>query len=100
MNIIPYIIETPRKAKMMKTVKTPEYWKEERYQPLIEAVTAYGNKVLIPKMCTDAWHSLNLLNEYLKETGQDYRDGLEIDRMSRLYYDTLQVFFEIYPQND
>ena len=36
-------------------VKTPSYWKEEQYQPLIEETTYYGNPVLIPKRSQLAW---------------------------------------------
>ena len=36
-------------------VQTPSYWAEERYQPLIEVETAYGNKVKIPKDFVSCW---------------------------------------------
>ena len=36
-------------------VQTPSYWAEERYQPLVEVETAYGNKVEIPKDFVPYW---------------------------------------------
>lgn len=37
-------------------IKTPDYWQEEKYQPLVEAETAYGHKVKIPKNLQDIWN--------------------------------------------
>ena len=34
-------------------VQTPGYWQEEKYQPLVEVETAYGNKVKIPESLLD-----------------------------------------------
>ena len=36
-------------------VQTPSYWKEEKYQPLVEVETAYGNKVKIPERYLPLW---------------------------------------------
>ena len=49
----------------MKTVQTPEYWKEERYQPLIEVETIYGNTVRIPERFKDSWDFLMMNYEKL-----------------------------------
>ena len=40
---------------MSKIIKTPEYWKEERFQPLVEAETINGHKVMIPECLMSAW---------------------------------------------
>ena len=39
-------------------VKTPSYWNEEKYQPLVETTTLYGNKVKVPKRFLDTWEYL------------------------------------------
>ena len=36
-------------------VKTPDYWKEEKYQPLVEVKTIYRNTVKIPERSKDFW---------------------------------------------
>ena len=36
-------------------VQTPTYWQEEEYQPLVEAKTAYGHTVQIPKLFEENW---------------------------------------------
>ena len=36
-------------------IQTPKYWKKERFQPLTEVETMYGNKVQIPKSLKDTW---------------------------------------------
>ena len=56
------IAKTPRKVKEMKTVKTPEYWKEARYQPLVEVTTLSGSKIKIPERLKDSWDFL--MNNY------------------------------------
>ena len=35
---------------MSKEINTPEYWKDEFFQPLVAAKTINGNEVMIPKM--------------------------------------------------
>ena len=43
---------------MSKTLKTPDYWKDEEYQPLIEVKTINGNSVRIPERLKDSWDFL------------------------------------------
>ena len=40
---------------MSKKIQTPEYWNEEWYQPLVEAETIHGNKVMIPQRFQIPW---------------------------------------------
>ena len=44
---------------MSKKIETPEYWNEEWYQPLVEAKTLYGNKVMIPQRFTALWQRMH-----------------------------------------
>ena len=44
---------------MSKVIQTPEYWNEAYYQPLVEAETLYGNKVMIPKRFTALWERMH-----------------------------------------
>ncbi len=39
----------------MKMIKTPKYWEMERYQPLVEVKTMYGNTVQIPRCFEGTW---------------------------------------------
>ena len=44
-------------------VNTPKYWEEEKYQPLIEVKTIFGNMVRIPERFKDSWDFLMLSYE-------------------------------------
>ena len=82
---------------MKKVIETPEYWKKERYLPLIEVETAYGNKVMIPEKFINGWQTAKLVKEDMEKHGLDPLDGLEIhEETNPLYYDLERVFYEIY----
>lgn len=81
-------------------VQTPEYWKEERFQPLIEETTALGNKVLIPQKFLDGWKMERLRMEFCQKQKLPLMVGLAEDRTSNpIYYDMARVFYEIYPKH-
>ena len=61
----------------MKKVQTPSYWKEKGFQPLAEAKTIYGNRVLIPKKWLHMWNDmLELLDKTVKSLPES-QDSLE-----------------------
>lgn len=63
-------------------IKTPSYWKEEKYQPMVEAETAYGNRVEIPQNLQDIWErTASLKGRYPKD-------------VQRANWDTLLVYYE------
>ncbi|MBR5782918.1 MAG: hypothetical protein IKY33_01685 [Clostridia bacterium] len=65
-------------------VKTPEYWKEEQYQPLVEETTAYGNKVQIPQSLQLAWkYHKSVIENMVKQYGQEKAVGLMEKRKLR-----------------
>ena len=54
-----------------KVIKTPEYWKEERYQPLVEVETIYGNTIKIPKCHSHSWEMhLRTAKEIISKQGK------------------------------
>lgn len=64
-----------------KEVKTPAYWKEDQFQPLVEAETLYGNKVKIPSRSKESWDFLtNMSKTIISEQGR--RAGLKIIKES------------------
>jgi len=83
---------------MSKTVKTPTYWQKDRYQPLVEMKTVYGNSVQVPKRFTDAWWSINITREAIVADGLEPLDFLHEDEFP--YYDIERVYYEIYEEND
>ena len=50
-----------------KVVKTPEYWKEELFQPQVETTTHYGTKVKVPENLMPAWRSLQRYGKKMLE---------------------------------
>ena len=58
-----------------KEIKTPAYWREERFQPLIEVETIYGNKVEIPRRFKDSWDMMMDMSERIISK-QGRADGL------------------------
>lgn len=75
-------------------VEIPSYWKEEKYQPLVERRTLYGNKVMVPKRLLVTWDFWDRMQEQImialksNPTGfltpnEDYRqrDGSNIIRV-------------------
>ena len=85
----------------MQKVKTPKYWNDEDLQPLVEATTSKGNKVMIPKKFINGWETARLRDEDAKKRGLDPLDGLEnIKEMQPMSYDLEKVYFEIYEDED
>ena len=91
----------------MKKVQTPSYWKEEKYQPLVETVTVYGNKVLIPKNFLGSWEMLLKEKEAIEIEKPENLDGstflktaLEnfITRRGKSAKDFGEVLLEIYQE--
>ena len=92
----------------MKMVKTPSYWNEERFQPLVEVKTIYGNTVKIPERWQNTWDFLiKNLEGIILELGS--RDGLKtIKEMldsegtprSKECEDFFKVFAENYQEQD
>ena len=88
---------------MSKEIKTPEYWKEERFQPLVEAKTINGNKVMIPKIMMTSWKSWEHLGkEWLQipEVKEKLERGCQNPESERrkIGYDLGRLFFEIGPE--
>ncbi len=81
-----------------KVIKTPEYWKnKEVYGELMEAETAYGHKVMIPKKFIGGWETAKLELKWSREHGQDPLEFLEPDdNLHPAYYVLQRVFFEMY----
>ena len=80
-------------------VKTPKYWKNERFQPLIEVETAYGNRVMIPKRYINGWQTAKMAKKESERLGLNVLAGLEIHKeTNELYYDLERVFYEIYEE--
>ena len=66
---------------MSKTLKTPEYWKEEEFQPLVEVTTLFGESIEIPERFKDSWEFLT--KNYKQEISKlDKATGLKIIRKS------------------
>ena len=85
---------------MGKTLKIPDYWyTDERLQPLVEAKTFYGNKVMIPQPLMHMWNgqesgaedmmanpdTMEKLNRGWQK-GDSYRRRLSID-LGRLFFE-------------
>jgi len=92
----------------MKTVKTPQYWQEERYQPLIEVNTIYGNTVRIPNCFKDSWDILTQMSKNII-SGQGRPAGLktikelmgsENQMTSKKREDFCKVFLESYQEQN
>ena len=81
-------------------VKTPDYWQEERYQPLVEVETLYGNKVHIPQRFKENWELWLRQKEILIDL---LRDGVQhgyLEETSnprkKWAVDLRKVFYELY----
>ena len=89
---------------MSKNIKTPEYWQDEFFQPLIKAKTFYGNEVMIPQMFTGAWHGMEIQADTIL-------DAIPLEKMfpdispERISFrritsrDMRQVYFEVWKVN-
>ena len=85
-------------------VKTPEYWKE--YE-LIEEMTAYGNKVMIPKSYKCGWEMERLRHQHIQQKGQDLKEylneliiWLETVNCRPKTTDMVKAYWEIYETNN
>ena len=98
----------PMKAgKAATEIKTPSYWKEAEYQPLLETETVYGHKVKVPERFLGTWE---LIKECAEDDDKatvnrmDYMDsvmhGLNgmIETRSRRAADFAKVLLEIYDE--
>ena len=84
-----------------KKVKTPKYWEDKLFHPLIEVETAYGNKVQIPKRYINGWQTAKMEKAEAERLGLDILDGLEKDEeIAPIYYDLERVFLEIYEEDN
>lgn len=81
-------------------VKTPSYWKEEKYQPLIEVSTLYGNKVKVPERFLDTWEYLEKAKHRRKQMIEQLTaDGFrQMPSSNKLKKDLQLVFYEIYEE--
>ena len=77
-------------------IKTPSYWKEEKYQPMAKAETAYGNIVEIPQNLQDVWGQIaSLKGRYPKDVEQAKAVGFFKRTIhNRVKRDTLLVYYE------
>ena len=77
-------------------VKTPKEWQNAEYQPLIEATTYYGNKVMIPERLQFAWEMAEKEIKVKESKGMAPLDGLENCNGRRLAL--YEVYLEIYEE--
>ena len=77
-------------------VKTPKEWQEAEYQPLIEATTFYGNKVMIPEKFQFAWEMAEKEVRFLISKDKDPLAGLEDCSGSR--YNPYMVYLEAFEE--
>ena len=90
-----------------KEIKTPEYWKEQRFQPLVEVKSITGSTVKIPSRSKEFWEFL--MKNYEKVILEQGKvNGLKIIResldtatimRSRECEDFCRVFAENYQEN-
>ena len=89
-------------------VNTPKYWEEEKYQPLIEVETIYGNTVKIPERFKDSWEFLmqscaKVISEQGKANGlKAITESLDSSTLarSRDCEDFYKVFAESYQKQN
>ena len=81
-------------------VKTPKYWQEEKYQPLVEVETAYGNKVKIPEKLKISYEMAKNRKEHIEKNQPDFLPGYiqEIKEESGSRYLVEQVFYEVFEE--
>lgn len=79
-------------------VKTPSYWLEEKYQPLVEAETAFGNKVLIPQSLMDTWEMWERNKHLVLPTVERAKAAgwFKKSLRNQKYQDLMRVYFEQY----
>ena len=83
-------------------IKTPSYWQEEKYQPLVEAETAYGNKVKIPKSLQDIWErTASLKGRYPKNVERAKAAGFfKLESRNKVNWDILRVYYEEFQEDN
>ena len=89
-----------------KKVKTPAYWCEKEYQPLIEVETIFGNTVKIPSGYKEHWDLMMDMSELIiskqgREVGLQTIRELMIEEPampSRNRVDFYLVFAEAYEE--
>ncbi len=86
-----------------KVVKTPKYWQEEKYQPLVEVKTIYGNTVKIPERSKDSW---DFLMKHCEEKilRQGRQDGLKtikasLDSATIMRSRECEDFYKVFAEN-
>ncbi len=83
-------------------VRTPSYWKEEKYQPLVEVETAYGHRVLIPKLYEENWEIYIATKETMLMYWQRGRQAGYLEPTFNLRkkwaVDLKRVFLEVYEE--
>lgn|GEM_PF-3700444 len=81
---------------------TPEYWKEEKYQPLVEVKTAFGTPVQIPKNLLHTWRACEMMKDgILPILEQVKANGFFKKKPGRQKAQDLKtVYFEQEPPND
>ena len=89
---------------MSEKVKTPEYWKDEFFQPLVKAKTFNGNEVMIPESSRGEWHCIEIQSDTIL-------DAIPLEKMfpdispERMSFrritsrDVRKVFFEVWKEN-
>ena len=86
---------------MSKTLKIPDYWyTDERLQPLVEAKTINGNKVMIPQLLQRRWRMMESTAKVMQEnpdTMEKLQHGCQVDDSFRrqVSIDLGRLFFEI-----
>ena len=78
-----------------KTINYPKHWEGERYQPLVEAETIYGNMVKIPKRFLNCWQTAKMIYGEMKKRGLDHLDFLKSIHDPRSQ-SVVEVCFEVY----
>ena len=83
-------------------VQTPSYWQEEKYQPLVEVTTVYGNKVLIPQLYVENWELYQATKELMIE---DWQRGRALGYLAptdnprkKWAVDLKRTFLEVYEE--
>ena len=89
---------------MEAKIKTPEYWNDEFFQPLVKAKTVNGNEVMIPKLFEKAWHGMEIQVDSLLKvlTVEEIVTDISPERISFrriISRDMNRVFFEVWKEN-
>lgn len=89
---------------MSKKIKTPEYWKDKFFQPLVKAKTINGNEVMIPEIFVKAWHGMEIQADTILEAIpiEKMFPDISPERISfrRITsFDMRRVFFEVWKEN-